>query len=118
MFEPIKVSVGVLVYNQESCVRESIEGIFSQTYPIDELIISDDRSTDDSWRCINETVELCKRLNNHVKNCIVRRNDHNLGLVGHFNLLVPLFSNELIVLNAGDDISFPDRYRENSSEVF
>jgi hypothetical protein len=109
MFEPIKVSVGLLVYNQESCVRESIEGIFSQTYPIDELIISDDCSTDDSWKLINETVESFKKLNNHVKNCVIRRNDRNLGLIGHFNLLVSLCSNELIVLNAGDDVSFYDR---------
>lgn len=28
MLEPVKVSVGLLVYNQESYVRESIEGIF------------------------------------------------------------------------------------------
>lgn len=109
MLEPVKVSVGLLVYNQESYVRESIEGIFFQTYQIDELIISDDHSCDDSWEIVKETVELCKKLPNHIKNCIIRRNDRNLGLIEHFNLLIPLFSNNLIVLNAGDDISFADR---------
>jgi len=109
MLEPVKVSVGLLVYNHESYVQESIQGIFSQTYQIDELIISDDYSSDDSWKVIRETVELCKQSPNHVKNCIVRRNDRNFGLVDHFNFLVHLFSNKLIILNAGDDISFPGR---------
>ena len=42
----VKVSVVMCTYNGEKYLREQIESILNQTYPVYELIIQDDRSTD------------------------------------------------------------------------
>jgi GT2 family glycosyltransferase len=109
MKETIKVSVGMLTYNQAAYVRKAIESIFAQTYPIDEFIISDDCSTDATYEAIHEAVAACQAVPHQVRRCIVRRNEKNLGLIKHFNQIVESFSNDFIVGNAGDDISLPNR---------
>jgi glycosyltransferase involved in cell wall biosynthesis len=106
----VKVSVGLITYNQPSYIREAIESIFAQTYPIDEFIISDDCSTEhENWELIQETIAACQARPNKVGRCIVRRNERNLGLVGHINRINELASNELFVYQAGDDIALPRR---------
>ena len=43
-----KVSVIIPNYNYENYIEERIDSVLKQTYPIDELIVLDDKSTDDS----------------------------------------------------------------------
>jgi len=111
MDEIVKVTVGMLTFNQEDYVKEAIESIFSQTYPIDEFIISDDCSTDETWEIIQKTVADCQARPNNVKHCIVRRNEKNIGFINHFNLVLSITSNIIFIENWGDDISLPDRVR-------
>ena len=42
----VTVSVVMCTYNGEKYLKEQIDSILNQTYPIHELIIQDDRSTD------------------------------------------------------------------------
>jgi glycosyltransferase involved in cell wall biosynthesis len=44
-----KVSVVMCTYNGEKYLREQIESLLNQTYPIYETIIQYDFSTDDTW---------------------------------------------------------------------
>ncbi len=48
------VSVLVTVYNQGKYVRESLESVVGQTYPDWEMIVTDDRSSDNSWEEIQK----------------------------------------------------------------
>jgi glycosyltransferase involved in cell wall biosynthesis len=100
-----KVSFLLLCYNQERFVKDAVQGALDQDYANIEIIISDDASSDSTMEIINEVVSLNKKN----KEVIVRKNESNLGLIDHINELIELASGELIVLAAGDDISFPER---------
>ena len=54
---PKKVSVIIPNYNYEKFIIERIDSILMQTYPIYEIIILDDCSTDDSVNVINKKIE-------------------------------------------------------------
>ena len=95
----------LITYNQERYVREAIEGAFSQTYSPLEIVISDDCSTDGTFRIIEE---MCDKYDGQHK-VVLNRNRENLGLIGHINRITSLSSGELIIYAAGDDISLPER---------
>ncbi len=60
---PKKVSVIIPNYNYEKYLKERIDSILFQTYPIYEIIILDDCSTDNSVRLIKEIIENNKDIN-------------------------------------------------------
>ena len=95
----------LMTYNQEKYIKEAIEGAFSQTYSALEIVVSDDCSTDGTFRIIQE---MCEKYDGMHK-IVVNRNQKNLGLIGHINKITSLSSGELIVCAAGDDISLPHR---------
>ena len=59
--EPKKVSVIIPNYNYQDYIIERIDSILLQTYPIYELIILDDCSTDNSVEVINKKIEEIKK---------------------------------------------------------
>ena len=67
-----RVSVVLCTYNGEKYIREQLESIVSQTYPIHELLIQDDCSTDATPLIIEEYKEkypfpfLCDRKYPHA----------------------------------------------------
>lgn len=48
------VSVVMTTYNGEAFLRDQLDSILSQTYPIYEIIISDDGSVDNTWSILSE----------------------------------------------------------------
>lgn len=46
---PLTVSVVMCTYNGEQFLREQMDSILAQDYPLHEIIVQDDRSTDDTW---------------------------------------------------------------------
>lgn len=105
MENTIKVTVGMLTYNQENYVKDAIESIFNQTYPIDEFIISDDHSSDNTLSVVKETVKKCQEQPHKIQKIIISTNKINLGIAEHFNLLINKCSNYFFITNSGDDIS-------------
>lgn len=86
-------------------LREVIECAFAQTYQPLEILLSDDASPDGSFAVMEEMAAAYQgphrvRLN---------RNPANLGLIGHVNRVFELAEGALIVYNAGDDLSEPER---------
>ncbi len=101
----VPVTVVVCCYNQQDYIVDCVKGVFSQDYPVFEFIFSDDCSTDSCFDFLQKAVaEFGKG-----RNVVVRRNDKNLGLIDHINLVAGLARGELLVLAAGDDISLPQR---------
>lgn len=108
VYEGVKrplVSFVLFAYNHERYIREAIEAALAQTHSPLEIIISDDCSTDETFRVIEETTVGYRGP--HA--LVVRKNDHNLGLAAHINQVMALVRGELVVVAAGDDVSFPDR---------
>jgi glycosyltransferase involved in cell wall biosynthesis len=103
---PNLVTLALLAYNQENVIAEAVKGALSQSYSPLEIIISDDCSTDRTFSVIQSTV---KDYSGPHKRIILRRNETNLGLIGHLNLIMKIAHGELIVGAAGDDISLPQR---------
>lgn len=102
------VTFAVIAYNQEKYIREAIEGAFSQTYSPLEIILSDDNSPDSTFSIMEE---MASNYTGPHK-IILNRNNPNLGIGGHINRMMELSSGEFIVVNAGDDISVPERTEE------
>lgn len=91
---------------------EAIEGALKQDYKNLEIIISDDCSTDLTWRIIEKK---CSEYNGKHK-LILNRNPTNLGLASHVNkILNEVSSGDYVALAAGDDISLPRRISHSIS---
>ncbi len=99
----LKVSVAMCTYNGEAFIEQQLDSILRQTRPPDELIISDDGSSD-------RTLDIVRRL---TADCsfpvVVRQNDHNLGDIKNFEKAVEATTGDIIFLSDCDDVWFPER---------
>ncbi len=99
------VTFGLVAYNQEKYIRAAIAGAFAQDCPAMEIILSDDCSPDGTFAIMQEMAAAYRGP--HVVR--VRREPSNVGLVQHMINLARAAEGELLVIAAGDDISYPDR---------
>lgn len=99
------VSIPVITYNSSKTVLETLESIKAQTYQNIELIISDDRSTDD-------TVAICKQWmsenTNRFARIVVLESPINKGVSANANRAEEECKGEWVKGIAGDDILFPE----------
>jgi glycosyltransferase involved in cell wall biosynthesis len=103
------VSVALGTRNGARYLREQLESILAQTRPVDEIVVSDDASTDG-------TVELAERLlDEHTTtdaatpSLVVLRNPVALGVTANFAQALAAASGDLIALADQDDVWHPDR---------
>ena len=99
------VSLVVIAYRQERLVGDAIAGAFAQTHRPLEIILSDDHSPDRTFEVMRDMAAAYSGPHRVILN----RTASNLGLVPHIDRVMELVSGELVVVNAGDDISSPDR---------
>jgi glycosyltransferase involved in cell wall biosynthesis len=99
------VSFFITSYFQEDKVRASIEGAFAQTYEPLEILLSDDCSQDGTFAAMQEMAAAYKGPHKIILN----QNPENLGIARHVDRVMELTSGALLVQNAGDDISVPER---------
>ena len=99
------VSFFVTAYRQEGYVRAAIEGAFAQTWRPLEILLSDDCSPDGTFRIMQEMAAAY----DGPHTVILNRNPKNLGIVRHVDRIMELTTGELVVQNAGDDVSVPER---------
>jgi glycosyltransferase involved in cell wall biosynthesis len=95
------ISFCLFAYNQEKYIREAVEGALNQTYSPLEIIISDDCSTDGTYKIMKEMIAEY----NGPHTIILNRNQKNLGLSRHYNYIINNSHGEFIIDSAGDDIS-------------
>ena len=99
------ITFAVFAFNQEKYIGEAIEAAFAQTYSPLEIILSDDRSTDETWPIVQQMAAAYKGPHRIV----INQNCENLGVGSHVNAVVSLATGELVVGAAGDDISHASR---------
>ena len=99
------VTFGLVAYNQQRYIREAIAGAFAQSCRAMEIILSDDCSTDDTFAIMQEMADAYRGP--HIVR--VRQEARNVGLVQHMINLARVAEGDLLVIAAGDDISYPDR---------
>jgi hypothetical protein len=100
-----RASLLLLAYNQERYVEEAARSCLAQESEPLEIVFSDDASSDRT-RDILRSVAGDYRGPHRV---VVRRNETNLGITGHYNRLVEESCGELLITAAADDSSHRDR---------
>ncbi len=95
----IKVTVGLMVYNEEKYLKESLKMLTSHDYGnyLVEIIIGDNASTDRSSEIINEFTKQDERIK-HIKR------NKNIGAIGNFDDIVRCAQGEYFVLAGGHDL--------------
>ena len=96
------VSVVMCTYNGEKYIREQIDSILNQTYPIYELIIQDDCSTDGTVSIINEYV-------NKFSNVQLYINEKNLGFNTNFESVAMKAHGDFVAISDQDDVWMPNK---------
>jgi glycosyltransferase involved in cell wall biosynthesis len=99
------VSVILTTHNHADFVADAIASLVAQTYPVLEILISDDASSDDTVPRARAVVEAYRGPHR----LILRAEATNQGLVRHFNRCVAATTGSIIVEADGDDVSMPER---------
>lgn len=103
---PPVVSFIVLAYMQERFIGEAVRSALGQDFPSMEFIISDDCSSDQTFRRLQDAVATYARQTQTVA---VLRTGRNLGLAAHLDFAMRHARGKIIVFQAGDDVSMPER---------
>jgi len=96
------VSVCIPSFNNADSIRETIDSIYSQSYSNIEIIISDDASTDDTAKIVEDMSLTCPLP------ITVRLLEENLGIEGNWNMAMSLARGEYIKLLPADDTLAPN----------
>lgn len=103
------ISVAMATYNGEKFLKEQLDSIFSQTMPIDELVICDDCSKD-------KTIEI---IQSYQKRYPIKlfQNEKNLGYKLNFKEAMDYSSGDFIFLCDQDDIWMKDKVEKMISKI-
>lgn len=89
------ISVCMATYNGAKYIKEQLDSILCQLGDVDELIVSDDGSTD-------STIEILRAYNDHrIK---IHPNTNRKGVVGNFENALSKASGDYIFLSDQDDV--------------
>jgi glycosyltransferase involved in cell wall biosynthesis len=107
----MKLSIALCTFNGERFLRAQLDSIAAQTRPPDELVVSDDRSTDATLSVVESFAAAAPfpvRLG---------VNDANVGSTRNFDRAVTRCSGDVIFLCDQDDVWLPEKLRRYE-EVF
>jgi hypothetical protein len=99
------ISVALCTYNGARYLEEQLRSILDQTLVPDEIVVSDDGSSDDTVAIAERVLAVAGK---RVK-VTVLRNLLPLGVVGNFAQALAACRGELVVLCDQDDVWHPDR---------
>ena len=97
------ISVALCIYNGERFLAEQLSSIQAQTLPVDEVVICDDCSTDNSIKIIEEFAQ-----NNALK-IHINLNVSQLGSTKNFEKCLKLCEGDIIFLCDQDDYWHPEK---------
>lgn len=98
MKDRIKISVGVITYNQQDTVRQTLDSILAQKGDFDlELVIGEDCGSDNTYAICQDYAE---RYPNIVR---LLPNTHNLGIMANFARVMQACTGDYVADIAGDD---------------
>ena len=96
-----KVSVVITSYNQKQYMMEAVESVLSQTYPVHEIIIADDGSTDGSVEVVKDF------MHKYPDRIIGVLNPSNQGIPKNRNTGLERVTGEYVFILDGDDHFLP-----------
>ncbi|MFA9189974.1 glycosyltransferase family 2 protein [Flavobacterium sp. FZUC8N2.13] len=103
----MKLSVALCTYNGSRFLEKQLNSILEQTIAVDEIIICDDNSSDETIKIINSY------KNNYPELISLFQNSQNLGTIKNFERAISLTTGDLIFLSDQDDIWYPKKVEIN-----
>lgn len=97
-----RVSVVMCTYNGEKYLRQQLDSIVNQSYPIYELLIQDDASTD-------STLKILQAYQDRFSYIKVIRNTRNVGIAQNFKSVFYKAKGNFIAVADQDDIWMPTK---------
>jgi len=102
------ISVALCTYNGAKFLSEQLKSIADQTLPVDELVVCDDRSKDNTIEIIRSFAEKCAfPVHIHI-------NEANLGSTKNFEKCLSLCTGDIIFLCDQDDKWRADRVQKQA----
>lgn len=105
----MKISVALCTYNGEKFLRKQIDSILNQTIKVDEIIVCDDCSTDNTVIILNEYK---KDIPDIIQ---IHQNEINLKSNKNFEKTIALCNGDYIFLSDQDDIWRNDKVEKTLS---
>lgn len=99
-------SVALCTYNGELYLREQLNSILSQIISVEEIVVCDDVSNDNTLTILKEFQSKYPILFK------IYRNKKSLGVVKNFEKAINLCTKDIILLSDQDDIWFPEKTQE------
>jgi glycosyltransferase involved in cell wall biosynthesis len=97
------ISIAMATYNGAKYLQEQLDSFAAQTHLPDELVVTDDGSTDTTMSILEE---FARSAPFDVR---IYKNDNNLGYARNFGRAMSLCSGDLVFLSDQDDIWFKER---------
>lgn len=98
----LKISVVVCTYNGEKYLKEQLDSILAQTYPIHEIIVQDDQSTDKTWEILQSYAQQFPQIR-------IFSNMGLHGINGNFFSAMSKATGDFIAISDQDDIWEKDK---------
>ena len=99
----LRISIAMATYNGAKYLQEQLDSFVYQTRQPDELIITDDGSTDTTQKIIENFAKTSPFEVRYF------RNDKNLGYAGNFNAALMQTTGDLVFMSDQDDVWFPEK---------
>ena len=107
----IRISVVVCTYNGERYLREQLESILQQSYPVEEIIVQDDGSTDGTMLLLRDYAQRYPQIK-------VYNNDSGQhGINANFFSAMQRAKGDYIAISDQDDIWEPDKLRLQAEAI-
>lgn len=97
------ISVALCTYNGERYIREQVQSILNQTMRIDEIVVCDDGSKDNTLTLIQEIV---KTTDVRIR---IYKNEKPLGVKWNFKKAIELCTGDYVFLSDQDDYWMPNK---------
>jgi len=95
------VAVCIPTYNQAPYLAQAIASVLAQGHPVDEIIVSDDASTD-------ETPAICEQFSRDIPFFRYYRQPHNLGMGANVEFVLRQATSTYVARLDSDDRFLPD----------
>ena len=99
----MKISIAMATYNGEQYIKEQLQSFVDQSIMPNEVVISDDKSTDTTLEVINEFIT---KAPFDIKIVV---NDKNLGYTRNFNSALMHATGDVVFLSDQDDVWYPNK---------
>ena len=106
----VKITIALMVYNEENDLDEAIQSIYEQNFENIEILVGNNASTDNSSAIIEKYAQKDNRI-------IHINRERNIGALSNWNDLVDRAKGEYFVMAGGHDKWSPDYLQNLSKEL-